>query len=195
MKSWCVLLLGCLLGCRAHGDGAEENALRERFMEKEMRGRGGTGAWEISQQPAVRLGPEWGSLEPGFAKGRYTSAHRWMGQFGSVRLRADGSEDMVLRLRGVVPINRLQSPSAFHVRVAGVHLDTFYAKADEEKVEHELVIERATIEKFRSGPYLYLDIEATSPKWGERGYGGYAFAVQRISWKPASAPAEDSPDP
>jgi hypothetical protein len=76
------------------------------------------------------------------------------------------------------------------VRSAGIHLDTFYSTTDVEKVEHELVLDRATIDKFRAGPYLYLDIEATAPKAGERGYGGYAFALQEISWKPVSAPAE-----
>jgi hypothetical protein len=185
-----VLLLAFLLGCRAHGDGKEENELREKFMRQEMKDRGGLGAWEISQQPGVRLGPEWAALEPGLEGGRFVFGHRWMGQFGSLRLSAEGTEDMVLHLRGVVPLKTLRGPSAFHVRSAGIHLDTFYAKPDDEKIERDIFLTRATIDRFRTGPYLYLDIEATSPRAGDRGYLGYGFALQGISWKPVSAPPE-----
>jgi hypothetical protein len=185
-----ILLLGCILGCRARGDGKEENALREQFMQEEMKRQGGQGAWEISQQPTVRLGPEWGALEPMFSGGRYLYAHRWMGQFASLRLSADGTETMVLHLRGVVPLNTLRGDSAFHVRSGGVHLDTFYPKRDEEKLEHDIFLDRATIERFRQGPYLILDIEATSPRAGERGFLGYSFALQGVTWRPLGAAPE-----
>ena len=186
----CILLLGSLLGCRARGDGKEENALREQFVKDELKAQGGQGAWEISQQPAVRLGPEWGALEPTFSGGRYQFAHRWMGQFGSLRLSADGTETMVLHLRGVVPLNTLRGDSAFHVRSGGVHLDTFYATRGVEGLEHDIFLDRATIERFRTGRYLVLDIEATSPRAGERGYKGFSFALQGITWRPLGAAPE-----
>lgn len=194
MRHLGLLLVALLLACRPPGDGEEEDALRQKFMKKEMKAKGGLGAWELSEQPTVRLGPEWAALEPTISEGRFIYAHRWMGQFGSVRLSAQGTEDMVLHLRGVVPVHTLRGPSAFHVRSAGIELDTFYTKTDVERVEHTLVLDRRTIDRFRDGPYLYLDIEATSPKAGERGSGGYAFALQGISWKPVSAPVDPRTD-
>lgn len=183
MRRLGILLLGCVLGCHRK-DGREETALREQFMKDELRERGGEGAWEISLQPGVRIGPEWANTEPMITGGRFAFAHRWMGQFGSVRLLADGTGDMVLHLRGVVPLNTLRGPPVFHVRVSGFHLDTFSAVPDDENVAHDVIIDRATIERFRKGPYLYVDIEAMSPAPGERGYMGFAFALKGISWKP-----------
>jgi len=93
----------------------------------------------------------------------------------------------VLHLRGVVQLNTLRGPSVFHVRAAGFHLDTFSAPPNEEKIEHDVIIDRATIERFRKGPYLYVELEATSSS-GERGYMGFSFALQGISWRPVAPP-------